>query len=115
MSGHRRSSGSGMARAAGVVVALLLLASGLVVGFRPHSRPAAALSEVVMIHSAHGDSFLPAIRGKKRLFILALGSDARPGQNVARQRADSIHIIGIDKTRTHSTILGFPRDSWVKI
>jgi len=112
---HPRFWGGRTARAAGVAVALLLVASGLVVGFRPHGRPAAALSEVVMIHSAHGDSFLPAIRGKKALFILALGSDARPGQNVARQRADSIHIIGIDKARTHATILGFPRDSWVKI
>jgi LCP family protein required for cell wall assembly len=115
MSRHRRDSGNHIARAIAVALGLLVLASGLVVGFRPHTRPAAAQSEIVMIHSAHGDSFLSALRGKKPLFILALGSDARPGQSIARQRADSIHIIGIDKTRTRASILGFPRDSWVKI
>jgi polyisoprenyl-teichoic acid--peptidoglycan teichoic acid transferase len=99
----------------GVMAALMVLASVLVVGFRPHARPAAAQAEVVKIHSAHGASFMPALKGRKPLFILALGSDARPGQDIARQRADSIHIIGIDKTRTHATILGFPRDSWVQI
>jgi LCP family protein required for cell wall assembly len=68
-----------------------------------------------MIHSAHGASFVPTMKGHKPLFILALGSDARPGQRIDRQRCDSIHIIGVDASRTHATILGFPRDSWVQI
>jgi LCP family protein required for cell wall assembly len=67
------------------------------------------------IHSAHGASFVPALEGKRPLFILALGSDARPGQSIAGQGSDSIHIIGVDLKRHRATILGFPRDSWVHI
>jgi polyisoprenyl-teichoic acid--peptidoglycan teichoic acid transferase len=115
MTGRPRSSRARALRVAGLMAALMVVASALVIGFRPHTPSAAAQAEVVMIHSAHGASFMPAIKGKKPLFILALGSDARPGQSIARQRADSIHIIGIDKSRTHATILGFPRDSWVHI
>jgi LCP family protein required for cell wall assembly len=70
---------------------------------------------LVEIHSAHGASYIPALQGKRPLFILALGSDARPGEGVAKQRSDSIHIIGVDLVRHRATILGFPRDSWVHI
>jgi LCP family protein required for cell wall assembly len=58
---------------------------------------------------------VPALEGKRPLFILALGSDARPGEQIERERSDSIHIIGINLTTHHATILGFPRDSWVSI
>lgn len=44
-------------------------------------------------------------------FILVLGSDARPGQNQQRYRADSIHVLSIAEDR--GAIVGFPRDSWV--
>lgn len=71
--------------------------------------------DVVEIHSAHGASYVPALQGRRPLFILALGSDARPGQGIAKQRSDSIHIIGVDLRRHRATILGFPRDSWVHI
>jgi len=78
-------------------------------------RPHFALADVVEIHSAHGSSFVPALEGNRPLFILALGSDARPGQNILRERSDSIHLIGVDLRRHRATILGFPRDSWVPI
>jgi len=79
------------------------------------SGPALAASDEVEIQSAHGSSYVPALEGKRPLFILALGSDARPGQNVERERADSIHLIGVDLQHDRATILGFPRDSWVRI
>jgi LCP family protein required for cell wall assembly len=72
-------------------------------------------SPAVEIHAAHGSSYVPALEGKRPLFILALGSDARPGEPVAGERSDSIHIIGIDLRTRSATILGFPRDSWVNI
>jgi LCP family protein required for cell wall assembly len=98
------------------MAALLLVAGTVTFGLRPRSQPAAAAAwDTVVIHSAHGASFVPALKGHKPLFILALGSDARPGQAIGGQRADSIHIIGIDASRTRATILGFPRDSWVNI
>jgi LCP family protein required for cell wall assembly len=51
------------------------------------------------------------------IFILAIGSDARPGVCLPVERclADSLHLIGINPRNQAATILGFPRDSWVKI
>ncbi|HJP65872.1 MAG TPA: LCP family protein [Actinomycetota bacterium] len=69
----------------------------------------------VEIHAAHGTSYVPALEGKRPLFILALGSDARPGQSITGERSDSIHLIGIDLKTKAATLLGFPRDSWVSI
>jgi LCP family protein required for cell wall assembly len=65
-------------------------------------------------------SFLPSfadVAGKRAMFVLAIGSDARPGvcEPVERCLADSIHLIGINPRRAGASILGFPRDSYVPI
>ncbi|HEV8420962.1 MAG TPA: LCP family protein [Actinomycetota bacterium] len=105
-----------MKRAVGAVAVVAVAATVGVqaLGANGRSGPARA-ADLVEIHSAHGASYVPALQGKRPLFILAMGSDARPGQSVAGQRADSIHIIGVDLKRHRATILGFPRDSWVHI
>src|SRR5207245_6178256 len=92
-------------------------AAAALVAFRPGAGPAEASGAVaaVEIHAAHGASFVPALEGKRPLFILVLGSDARPGEQVDRLRSDSIHIIGVNLATHRATILGFPRDSWVPI
>jgi LCP family protein required for cell wall assembly len=46
--------------------------------------------------------------------VLAIGSDARPGQNALRARADALHIIGVDASGVGG-IVGIPRDSWVPL
>jgi len=51
----------------------------------------------------------------KLIFILAAGSDARPGEDLLRTRADSIHLLCINPVTGQGTVLGFPRDSWVEI
>jgi LCP family protein required for cell wall assembly len=51
----------------------------------------------------------------KLTFILAAGSDARPGEDLLRTRADSIHLLCINPATGQGTVLGFPRDSWVEI
>jgi len=48
-------------------------------------------------------------------FILVIGSDARPGQNMTRTRADSIHLLAVNPASMEGTIVGFPRDAWVEI
>jgi LCP family protein required for cell wall assembly len=50
--------------------------------------------------------------GEPRI-VLALGSDARPGQLQPRFRADSIHLLTARASDGDGTILGFPRDSWI--
>ena len=99
--------------------------AGSATGGSATARPASSTSgnttgsptaPVIRLYAAHGEaSLIPALEGKRPLFILSLGSDARPGQDITRQRSDSIHIIGIDLATNRATILGFPRDSWVNI
>jgi LCP family protein required for cell wall assembly len=49
------------------------------------------------------------------VFVLLIGSDARPGEPVDRARADSIHLVAANPRTGQATVIGFPRDSWVKI
>jgi LCP family protein required for cell wall assembly len=51
----------------------------------------------------------------KLVFILAAGSDARPGEDMLKTRADSIHLLCVNPATGQGTLLGFPRDSWVEI
>jgi LCP family protein required for cell wall assembly len=49
------------------------------------------------------------------VWVLAIGSDARPGTDIRKSNGDSLHLIGVDPQTGVGTILGFPRDSWVAI
>lgn len=49
------------------------------------------------------------------LFFLIIGSDARPGQDMTRSRADSIHIAATDPLSRKGTVLGLPRDAYVDV
>jgi LCP family protein required for cell wall assembly len=46
--------------------------------------------------------------------VAVVGSDARPGQDVATSRADSLHLVGLDGTGAGG-VVGIPRDSWVPL
>ena len=46
--------------------------------------------------------------------VVAVGSDARRGEDPGRSRADSIHLLALDGMG-HGGVLGIPRDSWVRI
>ncbi len=49
------------------------------------------------------------------LWVLMLGSDARPGENPLRTRADAIQLVGVDLRTGRGAVIGIPRDSWVSI
>lgn len=53
--------------------------------------------------------------GRDVLWVLAVGSDARPGEDMTRSRGDAIQMVGIDTRTGSAAILGVPRDSWVSI
>ena len=57
----------------------------------------------------------PPLPSKDPLFILAIGSDARPRGSVTRSLADSLHIIAVNPKTNVASILGIPRDSYVPI
>jgi LCP family protein required for cell wall assembly len=75
---------------------------------------AQSASPTVVLGEAHAD-FVPTLDGNEPIFILLLGSDARPGEPIDGERTDSIHILGINPAKHRAAILGFPRDSYVPI
>ena len=53
--------------------------------------------------------------GPHVISILAVGSDARPGEDFTHTRGDALQLVTIN-TQTHAaSIIGVPRDSWVDI
>ena len=58
------------------------------------------------------DSSIPVPEGL--VFILVLGSDARPKEDLLKTRSDSIHLIAVNSASGQGTIGGFPRDSYVQ-
>jgi polyisoprenyl-teichoic acid--peptidoglycan teichoic acid transferase len=99
-----------------LVAALALVAwvTGSVLGTGPSAAHRASAAPLLAIGQAHAE-FTPVLDGSEPIFVLVIGSDARPGQEVASQRADSIHLVGINPARGKAAILGFPRDSNVPI
>jgi LCP family protein required for cell wall assembly len=89
------------------VLALVLATAALVV---PDSAVRPTEIELVKLRSAAGvDS------GRDVVWILGVGSDARPGQSMTRTRGDAIQLIGINTRTGAASAIGVPRDSWVPI
>lgn len=70
---------------------------------------------------ANGRPYQPAIEFTSSIeipedlvFVLALGSDARPREDILKTRADSIHLIAMNPRSQQGTIVGIPRDSYVQ-
>jgi LCP family protein required for cell wall assembly len=99
--------------AAGAMV-VLRAGSGRAASPTPGATPSGSPSPLEL-HLVPGATFVPALDGRRPIYILALGSDARPGQGIDAERADSIHIIAFNPAAGKGTILGIPRDSWVNI
>jgi LCP family protein required for cell wall assembly len=94
-------------------LALSAWVGGTVVG-SIGTAPSAAGGGLLQVGRAHAE-FEPVLDGKEPIFILILGSDARPGTSVERGLADSIHILGINPVKRRATLLGFPRDAYVPL
>jgi polyisoprenyl-teichoic acid--peptidoglycan teichoic acid transferase len=89
--------------------ALVLGVLGLIVPGST-STPAAVLVKVDTAEAvAHPD------HPRDVLWVLALGSDARPGEDPLRTRADAIQLVGVDLGSGRGAVIGIPRDSWVAI
>jgi polyisoprenyl-teichoic acid--peptidoglycan teichoic acid transferase len=53
--------------------------------------------------------------GEPMIWILAVGSDARPGENMFRVRGDALQLVGINTRTGAASAIGIPRDSYVPI
>lgn len=90
---------------------LVLAVVGVSVPDSAYVEPPAALVRVASDDGrAQGLGRDPAVT-----WILAIGSDARPGQPVLRSRADAIQLVGFNARTGHASALGIPRDSYVDI
>jgi LCP family protein required for cell wall assembly len=49
------------------------------------------------------------------VWILAVGSDARPGEDMTHTRGDALQLIGMDTRTGAAAAIGVPRDSYVEI
>jgi LCP family protein required for cell wall assembly len=49
------------------------------------------------------------------VWIMAVGSDARPGEDMTRTRGDALQLIGLNTRTGAAAAIGVPRDSWVSI
>src|SRR5688572_2558466 len=72
------------------------------------ARP--ATTSLVRLQNAKAVDFESGV-----VWVLAVGSDARPGEDVMEGRADAIQLIGIDFETGAATAIGIPRDSWLDI
>lgn len=97
--------------AIGVLVALAgWIAAGTVAADPP---PGQALPPA--LERGMDAEFRPGVPSNRPMFVLVIGSDARPRESVTRSRADSLHIIGVNPRKGRAAILGIPRDSYVPI
>lgn len=89
---------------------ILGLVLGLVALVVPDSTPARTDFTLVKVERAEAVDVNP-----DTVWILAVGSDARPGENPLRVRGDALQMIGINTRTGAATSIGIPRDSWVRI
>ena len=90
-----------------VPLGLVLAVAAMVV---PDSAVKSTDVSLVRVQSASGVDLSPDV-----VWILAVGSDARPGEDFTHTRGDALQLVTIN-TRTHAaSIIGVPRDSWVDI
>ncbi len=84
----------------------------------PDAGPAPTLATLVRMEDAKGVDPTTAdgvAHSDRVLWVLMLGSDARPGENPLRTRADAIQMVGVNLRTGRAVSIGIPRDSWVPI
>ncbi|MEI2713718.1 MAG: LCP family protein [Nocardioides sp.] len=90
-----------------LVLAVML---GVAVLSLPDSTQAPTDVELVRIRAAQSVGASDRV-----VWILAVGSDARPGQPMNRSHGDALQLVGINPRTRAATAIGVPRDSWVTI
>ncbi|MGZ4429259.1 MAG: LCP family protein [Nocardioidaceae bacterium] len=90
-----------------VALAVVLAVTALVV---PQAAVRPTPLSLVKVSTASAVDHSPNV-----IWILCLGSDARPGQALVGQRADAIQLVGVNLRTGAATDIGIPRDSYVDI
>jgi polyisoprenyl-teichoic acid--peptidoglycan teichoic acid transferase len=95
-----------------VALAVAWVAGSTIGATQPARRAAAA--PLFQIEQAHAE-YVPVLDGSRPIFMLVIGSDARPHEEATSARADSIHIVAVNPDKHKATIVGIPRDAYVEI
>jgi polyisoprenyl-teichoic acid--peptidoglycan teichoic acid transferase len=95
-----------MTRRPALLAALLVLVALVV----PPSAVRRADVTLVQVHTAQAVDHPRSV-----VWLLCLGSDARPGEALLHQRADAIQLVGLNLETGAGTMIGIPRDSYVQI
>ena len=90
-----------------LALALVLAVVALVV---PDSAVKSTEVELVKVNRADAVDVSPDV-----VWVLAVGSDARIGQDMTRTRGDALQLIGMNTRTGAATAIGIPRDSYVPI
>jgi LCP family protein required for cell wall assembly len=91
-------------------LAMLGLVLAVVTVALPDAAPKSTEFALVKVHQANA-----AAIDEHVISILAVGSDARPGEDFTHTRGDALQLVTIN-TKTHAaSVIGVPRDSWVPI
>ncbi len=90
-----------------VLLGVVLAVTGVVV---PNSGVASTEAALVKFRHSSRVDLDPDL-----VWILAVGSDARPGENMLRVRGDALQLVGMDTRTGAATSIGIPRDSYVSI
>jgi LCP family protein required for cell wall assembly len=90
-----------------LTVGLVLALAALVV---PDSAVKSTQVELVKVDRADGVDISPDV-----VWILAVGSDARPGEQMIHTRGDALQLVGMNTRTGAAAAIGVPRDSWVSI
>jgi LCP family protein required for cell wall assembly len=88
----------------------LLLVLVLAVLLTPSSTVHPAVFSLTSLETAKHIDFEDGV-----VWILALGSDARPGEKLRDARTDAMQLVGINFDTGSAVGIGIPRDSWVPI
>jgi LCP family protein required for cell wall assembly len=89
------------------VLAAVLAVCGLVI---PDAAVQSTQSVLVRVERAGGVDVHSDV-----IWILGVGSDARPGEDMTRVRGDALQLIGMNTETGAATSIGIPRDSYVPI
>ncbi len=90
-----------------VALGVVLAVTGLIV---PNSTVASTDALLVKFEHSEGVDLNPDV-----VWILAVGSDARPGENMLRVRGDALQLVGMNTKTGAATSIGIARDSYVSI
>ena len=87
-----------------------LVVLGLLLLLVPDAGRSASPLALVRLENAKAVDFSDDV-----VWLLALGSDARPGTAVLQGNADAIELVGVDLETGDAVAIGIPRDSWVEV